>query len=74
MNLGLGTEYRIAGSTSLLISLNYFQAFTGLMRSDSRYITKGMDNMYDPANGYSFAKLQQGLTAHAIRINVGFLF
>ena len=74
MNLGLGTEYRIAGSTSLLISANYFQSFTGLMKADSKYITKGIDNMYDVTNGYSFAKLQQGLTARAIRINIGFLF
>lgn len=73
MNLGLGTEYRIAGSTSLLISVNYFQSFTNLMKGDSKYLTKGVDNIYD-ANGYSFAKLQQGLTARAIRINVGFLF
>jgi hypothetical protein len=74
MNLGLGTEYRIAGSTSLLLSINYFQSFTNLMKGDSKYLVKGVDSSYDPSNGWSFAKVQQGLTARAIRINIGFLF
>ncbi len=74
MNLGLGTEYRIAGSTSLVMSVNYFQAFTNLMRKDSDYITKGIDNTYDAAKGWNFAPLNQGLTARAIRINIGIMF
>lgn len=73
MNLGLGTEYRIAGSTSLVISVNYFQSFTNLMRKDSKFLTKGADNTYS-SSGYDFAPLNQGLTARAIRINIGIMF
>ena len=74
MNLGLGTEYRIAGSTSLVMSINYFQSFTNLMRKDSDFISKGIDNTYDAAKGWNFAPLNQGLTARAIRINIGIMF
>jgi hypothetical protein len=74
MNLGLGTEYRIAGSTSLVMSINYFQSFTNLMRKDSEFITKGIDNTYSASTGWSFAPLNQGLTARAIRINIGIMF
>lgn len=74
MNLGLGTEYRIAGSTSLVVSINYFQAFTNLMRKDSKYLSKGIDNTYSASTGWDFSPLNQGLTARAIRINIGFLF
>lgn len=74
MNLGGGIEYRIAGSTSLLLSVNYFQSFTNLMRKDSKYLVKGADTVYDTNTGYDFNPLNQGLTARAIRINIGFLF
>ncbi|MBK8368834.1 MAG: hypothetical protein IPL10_15940 [Bacteroidetes bacterium] len=30
MNVGLGAEYRLAGSTSLFLSINYFRSFTNL--------------------------------------------
>ena len=74
MNLGLGTEYRIAGSTSLVMSINYFQSFTNLMHKDSDYLTKGLDNAPNASTGWDFAPLNQGLTARAIRINIGIMF
>lgn len=73
MNLGFGIDYRIAGSTSLFISANYFQSFTNLVRKDSDYLTKGADNTYD-SNGWSFAHLNQGHFARAIRLNIGIMF
>ncbi len=67
MNLGLGTEYRIAGSTSLCFSVNYFQSFTNLSRKDSKYLQKAtVPAIYDPLN--------QGYFMRAIRINIGLLF
>ncbi|MBL7916767.1 MAG: hypothetical protein JNM96_00120, partial [Bacteroidia bacterium] len=73
MNLGFGIDYRIAGSTSLFISANYFQSFTNLVRKDSDYLTKGADNTYD-SNGWNFAHLNQGHFARAIRLNIGIMF
>ncbi|MDP3557133.1 MAG: outer membrane beta-barrel protein [Bacteroidota bacterium] len=67
MNLGLGTEYRLGGSTSLMFSVNYFQSFTNLMRKDSKYLVKATQPaVYDPLN--------QGYFMRAIRINIGLLF
>jgi hypothetical protein len=74
MNLGLGTEYRLGGSTSLLFSVNYFQSFTNLMRNDSKYLTKGVDNTYSATTGWNFTPLNQGYFARAIRINIGLMF
>lgn len=74
MNLGVGTEYRLGGSTSLVFSVNYFQSFTNLMRNDSKYITKGVDNTYSATSGWDFKAFNQGYFARAIRINIGLLF
>ena len=72
LNVGAGAEYRISGSTSLFLSINYFRSFTNLMRGESKYMA------YD-SNTYSqgemtFFKVKQGLLMNAIRINVGILF
>ncbi|MDI9340246.1 MAG: outer membrane beta-barrel protein [Sediminibacterium sp.] len=74
LNVGAGTEYRIAGSTSLFLSVNYFSSFTNLMRGDSKYAYTAAS--YDaPNNKYtSFAPLVQSLKMNAIRINLGVMF
>jgi hypothetical protein len=72
LNVGLGTEYRIAGSTSLMFSVNYFSAFTNLMRSTSKYMAT---NMTIDSNGKTqFTFLKQNLVQNALRINIGILF
>jgi hypothetical protein len=73
LNVGLGTEYRLAGSTSMVFSVNYFQSFTNLMRNDSKYLTK--DQFLDASTGtYSFTALSQSYIMRAVRINIGFMF
>jgi hypothetical protein len=72
LNVGLGTEYRIAGTTSLMFSVNYFSAFTNLMRSTSKYMAT---NMTIDSNGKTqFTFLKQNLVQNALRINIGILF
>lgn len=71
LNVGLGTEYRIAGSTSLMISINYFTSFTNLMRSTSKY--QATDQAIN-AGKVQFTYLKQQLIQNALRINVGILF
>lgn len=72
LNVGLGTEYRIAGTTSLMFSINYFSSFTNLMRNTSKYqITSAQ---IDSNGKYQFTFLKQDLIQNAIRINVGILF
>jgi hypothetical protein len=75
MNLGAGTEYRIAGTTSLLFSVNYFQSFTNLMRKDSKILVKGSETKVDESTGkVDFTPLNQGYFMRAVRINIGLLF
>jgi len=74
MNLGFGIEYRLGGSTSFVTSVNYFQSFTNLMRNDSKYLTKGIDNTYSPSTGWNFTPLNQSYLARAVRINIGLMF
>lgn len=72
MNVGLGAEYRLSGSTSAFISVNYFRSFTNLMKKDSKYMI--YDSNTDSNNAVTFFRVKQGLFMNAIRINVGVMF
>jgi hypothetical protein len=73
MNVGLGAEYRLSGSTSIFLSINYFRSFTNLMKKESKYMYYD-SNVYPVNNTMSFSRAQQNLLMNAIRINVGVLF
>lgn len=73
LNVGLGAEYRLSGSTALFLNVNYFHSFTNLMRNDSKYIyTNSTLNTNDGT--LDFTNMKQGLMARAIRINIGVMF
>lgn len=72
MNVGLGAEYRLAGSTSAFISINYFRSFTNLMRNESKFMV--YDSNKSSAGELTFFRQKQNLLMNAIRINVGILF
>ncbi|RME19186.1 MAG: hypothetical protein D6799_01705 [Bacteroidetes bacterium] len=72
LNVGLGTEYRIAGTTSVLFSINYFSSFTNLMRNTSKYVVT--NGQVDSNGKMQFVFLKQNLIQNAVRINVGILF
>ncbi|MBI3519456.1 MAG: hypothetical protein HY062_08895 [Bacteroidetes bacterium] len=72
MNVGLGAEYRLSGSTSLFLSVHYFRSFTNLMRKESKYMV--YDANVDSNGAMTFFRVKQGLFMNAIRINVGVLF
>lgn len=72
LNVGLGTEYRIAGTTSLMFSINYFSSFTNLMRSTSKYTVT--DYSVDSSGKLQFSFLKQNLIQNALRIHIGILF
>jgi len=75
MNVGYGVEYRLGGSTSLYTSLNYFQSFTNIVRSESHFLIKGNDTSVDLSNGtYTFANLSQAHFAKAVRLSIGLMF
>ncbi|HQQ95407.1 MAG TPA: outer membrane beta-barrel protein [Bacteroidia bacterium] len=71
MNLGLGTEYRFSGSTSLMFSVNYFQSFVNVLQPKSDFLIS--NPVSDPlTRDYTFVK--QSLLMKAVRINIGILF
>ncbi len=73
LNVGLGTEYRLSGSTSIFLNVNYFHSFTNLMRNESKYVYT--NSTLDPNNGtLDFTNMKQGLMGRAIRINFGVMF
>lgn len=72
LNVGAGAEYRLSGSTSLFLSVNYFRAFTNLMRKESKYMI--YDSNTDSQGTMTFFRVKQGLMMNAIRINVGVMF
>ncbi len=71
LNAGIGTEYRIAGSTALFFSVNYFRGFTNQLKNDSKYLIYNNTNTAG-ANTYNFIK--QNIIQNAVRINIGVMF
>jgi len=63
LNVGLGIEYNLAGSTSLLIGANYNNGFTNAFRKDSKYLKD--------KNG---ERLKQDAFANYVSLSVGVLF
>jgi hypothetical protein len=72
MNVGIGTQYRFSGSTSLFLSVNYFHSFTNLMRRESKYMTYNINR--DNNGDLIYYNVKQSLVMNAVRINIGILF
>lgn len=69
LNLGLGAEYRLSGSTSFYLSANFVNSFISLTRSTSKYLATGYDLTND-----RYISAQQTLKAGGVQINLGVLF
>ena len=63
LNVGGGVEYNLAGSTSLLISLNYHNGFTSVLREESKYLFDGNN-----------VPIKQNATLNFVSLNLGVLF
>lgn len=67
LNVGLGVEYRLGGSTSFFANINYFKSFTNFLTPESKYL------VYKTDQGKNFY-IKQYMVYNAIRINLGFMF
>ncbi len=78
LNVGLGMEYNISGSTALVISLNYMRSFTNLYKSTSKYTIKdystNMTNYIVGGANPGVSGAKQGAYVDGIAINIGILF
>ena len=71
LNVGLGAEYRLAGTTSVFLSVNFVNSFISTVKSTSVYNSTGTT----VSNGYgAFVYAAQSLKTNGIQINAGFLF
>jgi hypothetical protein len=69
LNMGLGVEWNLSGSTSLVIGANYLLGFTNMTPSESDYLRKITQG--GPRYGTS---LKQNLKTNSIALTVGVLF
>jgi hypothetical protein len=80
LNFGLGAEYNLAGTTSLVIGANYNLGFTNVLRKDSKYLEKRFNhddyNMNSTTNNtyYTVGPLEQIVKENSIVLTVGVLF
>lgn len=71
LNAGIGTEYRLGGTTSLLLSINFFRSFTNLMSKTSDYAYYRTEISNGTAT-YSY--IRQNLKQSALRLTIGIMF
>jgi hypothetical protein len=63
MNVGLGLEYNLIGTTTLTTSLNFFQGFTNVLKPESEFLRDKKDKVFT-----------QSVKNHFFMINIGLLF
>jgi hypothetical protein len=66
LNLGLGAEYNLSGSTSLVFGINYHQGFSNVVKGESRYLFGSSSNNYNA--------IKQDIKSSAIVLTLGVLF
>jgi hypothetical protein len=71
LNMGLGVEWNLSGSTSLVIGANYLLGFTNVAKARSEYIEK---HTTDSNSTDSYSPLKQNLKGNSIALTVGVLF
>ncbi len=68
LNVGLGVEWNLSGSTSLVIGANYMLGFTNIAKEKSDYLRR---QTYGTPDG---TELKQDLKSNSICLTVGVLF
>lgn len=66
LNIGGGAEMNLAGSTSLVFGLNWYNGFSNVLKSESKYLFRTPSNNGDPT--------KQDAKASAIALTFGVLF
>lgn len=80
LNFGLGTEWNLAGTTSMVLGVSYNLGFSNVLRKESKFLERRLnDANYDalnPAtnNNYSVKPLEQVVKENSIVLTIGVLF
>lgn len=70
LNMGIGAEMNLAGSTSLTFGLNYLLGFTNMVKNNSDYL----ERTANVSTGPTYTKMPQQVKSNAIVLMVGVLF
>jgi hypothetical protein len=71
LNIGLGAELNLSGSTSLTFGLNYLSGFTNFVKDDSKYLERRAN---DGTGKGAFSGQPQKLNSNSIVLLIGVLF
>lgn len=80
LNFGLGTEWGLAGTTSLVIGLNYNLGFTNVLKKESLFLEKRVNwdnySATDPSRNtnYDINALEQIVKENSLVLTIGVLF
>jgi len=72
LNVGIGAEYRLAGTTSLYLSANFVNSFIPTVKATSVYNATAVD--YSKSSSGNFVYAAQQLNTLGVQINIGVLF
>jgi hypothetical protein len=71
LNFGLGAEYNVSGSTSILFGLNYGVGFSNVVKKDSKYLERSVTSA---TSATTFSDYPQVFKSNAIVLTLGVLF
>lgn len=80
LNFGLGGEWNLAGTTSMVIGLNYNLGFTNVLKKQSEFLEKRFNfdnyNANDPTKNtnYEIGALEQVVKENSLVLTIGVLF
>jgi hypothetical protein len=63
LQVGFGTEYKMAGETALVAALHYNLGFTNIAKKNSKYLVNDASE-----------QVSQSFSAHGVRLTIGILF
>ncbi len=72
LNVGIGAEYNISGSTSLFLSVNYIRGFINQYTATSSSMINDIKTNINTAGGTTASK--QSALSDGVQINIGVLF
>lgn len=71
LNMGLGAELNLSGSTSFVFGMNYLLGFTNTVKKESDYLERQTTNN---AGTVTLGPLEQSIKTHALVLTLGVLF
>lgn len=72
--VGLGTEYNLSGSTSLVFGINYFHGFTNVLKRNVLSLDEKGDILIDSESGLPVIGSKRRGVLRSLALNIGVIF